>query len=103
MIAYGAEEMKDMRIDAIRPNWEIRNDYYVDITCTLWVKDEEEHLYEYDYTALVICTHEGQILDMTPQFDGMDCELQFTPFEKDRIKQLLLADPDIQNRWPAKR
>lgn len=96
MISYGTDAWEHLEIVSIEPQVERRNSHYIDIDCTLIVErnGKQEHLEQ--FTAFVVMNNEGQILESVPREEGCECEVQFTPIEKERLHKLVQEHPEIK-------
>ncbi|CAG7629479.1 hypothetical protein ACFQI7_15910 [Paenibacillus allorhizosphaerae] len=86
MIQYGSSELKEIRFANMRAMAERRGQWLdievsFDLTDGSELPEELEHL-----TALLICTHDGAIVQFVPQDEGRDCEFQFTELEKEQLR-----------------
>ncbi|PWW00721.1 hypothetical protein DFQ01_11274 [Paenibacillus cellulosilyticus] len=98
MIQYGSDVITELKFVSFQPTIERRNNQLVDIELIpeLWkgtpVPDGITEL-----TVYVVCTVGGQIAQIVPYDEGIDCEFQFTVSEKEQISAYILSE-DIQGR-----
>lgn len=87
MIKYGLDRVTELEFAAFYPKLERRDGQWIDIVLRfdLQPASDERPADLIDLTALVICTHAGQIAQMIPQDEDCDCEYQFTAEEKAQI------------------
>ncbi|MBD2869783.1 hypothetical protein [Paenibacillus arenilitoris] len=86
MIKYGLDRVTELRFESFRPVIERRDDQWIDIALRFELAPgSEEPTDLIDFTALVICTLDGTIVQMVPQDEECDCEYQFTAGEKEQI------------------
>ncbi|PZE21789.1 hypothetical protein [Paenibacillus xerothermodurans] len=88
MIQYGAVESVDLKFENFRFMIEPRESQWIDVVLRPQLSrgsklpaDIEE------LTALLICAYSGEIVQFVPQDEGRDCEYQFTPSEKEQLRQ----------------
>ncbi|WP_020616280.1 hypothetical protein [Paenibacillus daejeonensis] len=99
MIKYGADRVTELKFAAFYPKLERRDDQWVDIVLSfdLQAESDERPADLIDLTALIICTHGGQVAQIIPQDEGCDCEYQFTTEEKAQIAAFI-EEQDMQSR-----
>ncbi|MGO4111195.1 hypothetical protein [Paenibacillus sp. YAF4_2] len=98
MIKYGLDRVTELRFETIKAEMERRDHQWVDITLRFEVMDETPIPDDLiDFSGLVICTLGGAIAQIVPQDEDIDCEYQFTTFEKEQIRTFIESD-EIQQR-----
>ncbi|MFS0722303.1 hypothetical protein [Paenibacillus sp. 1P07SE] len=99
MIRYGLDRVTELKFAAFQPKVERRDRQWVDIVLRVELQEGTDELPAdlIDLTALVICTHHGQIAQIVPQDEECDCEYQFTAEEKAQIASYI-ESPDMQAR-----
>lgn len=99
MIKYGSEQVSHLRFASFDARLERRNEQWIDVVLRfeLAVGSDETPADLIDLTALVICTHQGQIAQIVPQDEEIDCEYQFTSDEKAQIVAYI-ESPTMQSR-----
>ncbi|CAM4204764.1 hypothetical protein L1N85_07425 [Paenibacillus alkaliterrae] len=97
MIKYGLDSVTELRFQSFQPIIERRDGQWVDITLRFELAPETEAPGDLiDFSALVICTADGTIVQMVPHDEGCDCEYQFTVSEKEQIAAFI-NQPSIQS------
>jgi len=98
MIKYGLDRVDEMKFASFQPTIEKRDDMWIDIELTVTLSPDTPVPDDLiDFSILVICAANGHIAQMVPLDEGCDCEYQFTPAEKDQLRQYI-ESPDIQDR-----
>ncbi|MFC4101132.1 hypothetical protein [Paenibacillus xanthanilyticus] len=98
MIQYDSDDIRELQVTAFHPTIERRDDQWMDIELRVDVEDESRiHESITELTALVICTHGGDIAQIVPQDAGCDCDFQFTASEKEQIRAFV-ESAEIQAR-----
>lgn len=98
MIQYGSDTVTELKFIAFKSTIERRDEQWVDIELLpeLWPGTPvPEGINE--LSVCVICTAAGQIAQIVPYDEGIDCEFQFTVSEKEQISAYILSD-EIQAR-----
>lgn len=96
MIKYGLDRITELKFRSFQPVIERRDEQWVDITLHFELAPETDAPEDLiDFTALVICTTDGTIVQMVPHDEGCDCEYQFTVSEKEQIAAFIMQ-PHIQ-------
>lgn len=98
MIKYGLDRVTELQFQSINAEVERRDHQWIDITLRFEVSEETpipEDLI--DFSGLVICTLGGAIAQIVPQDEDVDCEYQFTTFEKEQIRAFIESE-EIQQR-----
>ncbi|MFD0958968.1 hypothetical protein [Paenibacillus chungangensis] len=86
MIKYGLDRITELEFLGFTPRVERRDGQWIDIVLqpelaeATPAPDDLIH-----FTILVICTHDGTIVQMVPQDEDCDCEYGFTVGEKEQI------------------
>lgn len=97
MIKYGLDRITELKFRSFQPVIERRDEQWVDITLRFKLAPETDAPDDLiDFTALVICTVDGTIVQMVPHDEGCDCEYQFTAGEKEQIAAFIMQ-PHIQS------
>lgn len=87
MLKYGSPDTTELKFKRFVAEVEPRDEQWIDIVLRFELEEENAiPLDVTDLTALVICTRGGEIFQMVPQDEGCDCEYQFTPGEKEQIR-----------------
>ncbi|MFF2479493.1 hypothetical protein [Paenibacillus sp. NPDC058071] len=87
MIKYGSERVTELKFIAIRSHIEKRDRQWVDLTLRFELSADTPLPDDLiDFSGLVICTTSGAIAQIVPQDEDVDCEYQFTAFEKEQIR-----------------
>ncbi|WP_336772039.1 hypothetical protein [Paenibacillus sp. MMO-58] len=98
MIKYGLDKVTELRFKSITASMERRDNQWVDIVLRFDVTEETPVPDDLiDFGGLVICTLSGVIAQIVPQDEDIDCEYQFTAFEKEQIKAFIESE-EIQQR-----
>ncbi|WP_201003299.1 hypothetical protein [Paenibacillus glycanilyticus] len=98
MIKYGLDKVTELRFKSMTAAIERRDNQWVDIVLRFDVTEETPVPDDLiDFSGLVICTLGGAIAQMVPQDEDIDCEYQFTAFEKEQIKAFIESE-EIQRR-----
>ncbi|ACT01312.1 hypothetical protein [Paenibacillus sp. JDR-2] len=98
MIKYGLDRVTELRFKSITASIERRDNQWVDIALRFDVTEETPVPGDLiDFSGLVICTLGGAIAQIVPQDEDIDCEYQFTAFEKEQIKSFIESE-EIQQR-----
>jgi hypothetical protein len=98
MIKYGLDKVTELKFQGFQAAIEQRDGQWVDIELRFQLAEATPAPDDLiDLTGLVICTHEGQIAQIVPQDEGIDCEYQFTVGEKEQIRAYI-ESAAIQNR-----
>lgn len=98
MIKYGLDTVTELRFDSIQATMERRDNQWVDIVLRFEVSEETPVPADLiDFSGLAICTLGGAIAQIVPQDEDIDCEYQFTAFEKEQIRSYIESD-EIQQR-----
>ncbi|MBB6730319.1 hypothetical protein [Cohnella zeiphila] len=86
MIKYGDDRSRELRFAAFFPHAEKRDDNWVDVELRFTTESATPVPDDLiDLTALVVCTTDGDPIQIIPLDAGCDCEYQFTFFEKEQI------------------
>ncbi|MBN2983881.1 MULTISPECIES: hypothetical protein [Cohnella] len=94
MIRYGDERFHELRFASFEPRVERRDAMWVDVELRFKLAEGSAVPDDLiDLTALVICTHGGDPIQIVPQDEGIDCEYQFTVFEKEQIEAFVRSGP----------
>ncbi|MCM3629947.1 hypothetical protein M3194_21670 [Paenibacillus glycanilyticus] len=98
MIKYGLEKVTELRFESITAEMERRDNQWVDIVLRFEVAEDTPVPPDLiDFSGLVICTLGGAIGQIVPQDEDIDCEYQFTTFEKEQIRSFIERD-EIKQR-----
>jgi hypothetical protein len=98
MIKYGLDRVTELRFESITAAMERRDNQWVDIFLRFEVTGETPVPADLiDFSGLVICTLGGAIAQIVPQDEDIDCEYQFTAFEKEQIRTFI-ESAEIQQR-----
>jgi hypothetical protein len=94
LIRYGDDKVHELRFVSFSPTIERRDDMWVDIDLRFELSEDSFVPADLiDLTALVICTHAGDPVQIVPQDEGTDCEYQFTAGEKEQIEAFIRSEP----------
>ncbi|ALS22435.1 hypothetical protein [Paenibacillus naphthalenovorans] len=87
MIAYGGTELKELRFERMEARIEPRDEQWIDVEVRFRLADGSVPPEGFEeLSALLICTHDGEIFDIVPQDEGRDCEFRFTESEKQQLR-----------------
>lgn len=91
MIKYGLDTVQHLQFLQFIPRIELRPDgQWIDIELRFEVAEATPLPDDVvDLTILAICTSRGQLAQVIPQDEGIDCEYQFTPLEKEQIERYI--------------
>lgn len=96
MIKYGSDRITELKFKDFYPRIERRDHQWVDIVLRPELSEQTTLPDDLiDFTALVICTTNGTVVQILPQDEDCDCEYQFTFSEKEQIRAFVERD-DIQ-------
>ncbi|WP_248925658.1 hypothetical protein [Paenibacillus hamazuiensis] len=96
MLKYGSPETGELRFKAFRSRVERRDEQWIDVELRFELEEGSALPDDVtDLTALVICTKKGDVFQVVPQDEGMDCEYQFTPSEKEQIIRYVEQELDV--------
>ncbi|NOU93817.1 hypothetical protein GC093_11360 [Paenibacillus sp. LMG 31456] len=88
MIQYGSDDHSDLIFQRLHASIEPRDSQWVDVELSFELSPESVMPTDLlDLTALLVCTHSGEIFQIVPQDEGRDCEYQFTETEKVQLRQ----------------
>ncbi|MDG0789488.1 hypothetical protein OMP38_00440 [Cohnella ginsengisoli] len=98
MFRYGEDMPKELKFTEFEANVERRDAQWIDAELRLRL-DASTPLPDdvIDLTALVVCTHAGHPIQIEALDEGIDCEYQFTMFEKEQIERYMRSD-EVQSR-----
>lgn len=85
MLRYGDTDVQELRFSSLRATIEPRDPQWIDVFVSFEVEARPPGVPK-ALGALIICTSRGDIAEMAPQDDGLDCEYQFTPLEKEQLR-----------------
>ncbi|TVY10076.1 hypothetical protein [Paenibacillus cremeus] len=87
MMTYGSSEVSELRFIHLQAEAELRDSQWMDVTLRFELAPGGE-LPEgiEELSALIICTHSGDIVQIVPQDEDRDCEYQFTELEKEQLR-----------------
>ncbi|MFD0587073.1 hypothetical protein ACFQZE_03570 [Paenibacillus sp. GCM10027627] len=93
MIKYGLDRVMELKFVEFRPVIEKRDEQWIDIVLHP-VLDKATPIPDdlIQFSALVICTLDGTVVQMVPQDEDCDCEYQFTFSEKEQIKSFVESE-----------
>ncbi|SFF10216.1 hypothetical protein SAMN05216378_5121 [Paenibacillus catalpae] len=98
MIQYGLDRVTELRFESMTATMERRDNQWVDIILRFEVSEQTPVPADLiDFSGLVICTLSGAIAQIVPQDEDIDCEYQFTTFEKEQIRAFIESE-EIQQR-----
>lgn len=98
MFRYGEDMPKELKFTGFEASVDRRDAQWIDAELVLRV-DASTPLPDdvIDLTALVVCTHAGHPIQIEALDEGIDCEYQFTIFEKEQIERYIRSD-EVQAR-----
>jgi len=96
MIQYGSDTVTELKFVGFSPRVERRDSQWVDIELipALWPGTPVPSGIQ-ELSIYVVTTAGGQIAQIVPYDEGIDCEFQFTVSEKEQISAYIMSD-DIQ-------
>lgn len=91
MIKYGLDTVQHLQFLQFIPRIELRPDgQWIDVELRFTVAEATALPEDVaDLTILAICTSGGQLAQIVPQDEGIDCEYHFTPLEKEQIERYI--------------
>ncbi|MCU6708173.1 hypothetical protein M6D81_05560 [Paenibacillus sp. J5C_2022] len=93
MIKYGLDRITELKFRSFMPHVERRDEQWIDIVLQPELAEATPVPDDViDFTILVICTHDGTIVQMVPQDEDCDCEYGFTVGEKEQIAAYVASD-----------
>ncbi|MFC3802438.1 hypothetical protein [Cohnella sp. GCM10012308] len=101
MFRYGDDIPQELRFTGFEASVDRRDGQWIDAELRLGI-DAATPLPDdvIDLTALVVCTHAGHPIQIEALDDGIDCEYQFTMFEKEQIERYIRSE-EMQARIAA--
>lgn len=98
MFRYGDDRPKELKFTGFEASVDRRDGQWIDVELRLCL-DASTPLPDdvIDLTALAVCTHVGHPIQIEPLDEGIDCEYQFTMFEKEQIERYIRGD-ELQAR-----
>lgn len=93
MIKYGLDRITELKFLGFTPLVERRDGQWIDIVLQPELNEATPVPDDViEFTILVICTHDGTIVQMVPQDEDCDCEYGFTVGEKEQIAAYIATD-----------